>query len=68
MALVAQRRGKIRDPLAPWVAYLCERTRKRIETTLSQIEARFARSTHAVTARGFGLKVFLTVLAYAITA
>ncbi len=68
IALVAQRRGNSLDPLAPWVAYLCDRTRKRVETTFSQIAARFARSTHAVTARGFELKVFLTVLAYAITA
>ena len=68
LALVAQRRGNSLDPLAPWVAYLCERTRKRMETTFSQIAARFARSIHAVTARGFELKVFLTVLAYAITA
>ena len=68
IALVAQRRGNSLDPLAPWVAYLCERTRKRVETTFSQIAARFARSIHAVTARGFELKVFLTVLAYAITA
>lgn len=68
VALVAQRRGNSLDPLPPWVAYLCDRTRKRIETTFSQIAAGFARSIHAVTARGFELKVFLTVLAYAITA
>jgi len=66
LALVAQRRGNSRDPLAPWVAYLCERTRKRVETTFSRVAAALARSIHAVTARGFELKVFLTVLAYSI--
>lgn len=64
--LVAQRRGNSRDPLAPWVAYLCEQTRKRVETAFSQLAARLARSIHAVTPRGFELKVFLTVLAYSI--
>jgi len=54
--------------LPPWAAHLCDRTRKRIETTSSQIAVGFARSIHVVTPRGFELKVFLTVLAYAITA
>jgi transposase len=50
-----------------WVTYICERTRKRVETTFSRISQLFARSIHAVTPRGFELKVFLSVLAVAIT-
>ena len=66
--LTRGRRRNSREPLPPWVAYLCERGRKRVETAFSQIAERFARSVHAVTPRGFELKVFLTVLAYAIAA
>ena len=68
IALTAQRRSNSRAPLPPWVAYLCDRTRKRVETTFSQIAARMARSIHAVTPRGFELKAFLSVLAYSIFA
>ncbi len=55
-------------PLAPWVSYLARKERKRIETVFSQIAAAFGRTLHAVTARGFELKVFLTVLAYSMLA
>jgi hypothetical protein len=37
-----------------------------METTFSQLTERLARSIHAVTPRGFELKVFLTVLTYTI--
>ena len=66
--LVAQRRCNSKTPLAPWVSYIARRERKRIETVFSQIAAAFGRTIHAVTPRGFELKVFLTVLAYTITA
>ena len=41
---------------------------KCIETVFSQIAAALGRTVHAVTPRGFELKVFLTVLAFTITA
>ena len=66
--LVAQRRKNAKEPLAPWVAYFARKERKRIETVFSQIAAAFGRTIHAVTARGFELKVFLTVLAYSMLA
>jgi IS5 family transposase len=66
VTLTVPRKKNSRRPHPGWVTYLCERTRKRIETAFSQITSRFARSIHAVTARGFELKVFLTVLAFAI--
>jgi hypothetical protein len=37
-----------------------------VETTFRQITEHLARSIHAVTPRGFKLKVFLTILAYSI--
>lgn len=40
--------------------------RKRIETTFSQIKAMFPRHIHAVTSRGFQLKVSLFVIAFAL--
>jgi len=61
--LVALRRKNSKHPLAPWVAYIAHCERKRIETVFSQIASAFGRTIHAVMARGFELKVFLTVLA-----
>ncbi len=66
--LIAARKKNSKRPHPGWVEFICEQTRKRIETTFSLIAECFARSIHAVTARGFELKVFLTVLAYGITA
>ncbi|MGD1843356.1 MAG: IS982 family transposase, partial [Thermonemataceae bacterium] len=40
--------------------------RRRIETTFSEITARFTKKIHAVTFKGFQLKVFLAVFAYTI--
>ena len=68
LRLVAQRRGNSKQPLPPWVSYIARHERKRIETVFSQIAAALGRTIHAVTPRGFELKVFLTVLAYTITA
>ena len=66
--LVAQRRKNSKQPLLPWVSYIARHERKRIETVFSQIAAAFGRTIHAVTPRGFELKVFLTVLAYTMLA
>jgi hypothetical protein len=46
------------------VRYLQAVYRKRIETTFSQIDRLMPQSIHAITARGFELKVFLFVLAF----
>jgi len=68
LTLTVPRKRNSKRPHPGWVTYICERTRKRVETVFSQIAARFAKCIHAVTPRGFELKVFLTVMAYAITA
>ena len=49
------------------VRYLQQVYRKRIETTFSRIEQMLPQSSHAATARGFELKVFLFVLAFSIS-
>ena len=46
--------------------YLCHYTRKRVETSFSQITALFARTLRAVTSRCFELKICLSVLAFAL--
>ncbi len=66
--LVAQHRRNSKMPLPAWVNYIVKHERKRIETVFSQIAGAFGRTIHAVTARGFELKVFLTVLAFTIMA
>jgi len=68
ISLIAQRKKNSKRQVPGWIRYLCDQTRKRIETTFSLITARLSRNIHAVTPRGFELKVFLTVLAYAICA
>lgn len=47
-----------------YTRYLQQSFRKRIETAFSQITRLLPRSIHAVTAKGFELKVFLFVLAF----
>jgi hypothetical protein len=64
--LIAARKKNSKRPHPVWVEYICSQTRKYVETTFSLLSEQFARSIHAVTARGFELKVFLTVLSYSI--
>jgi hypothetical protein len=67
LLLIAQRKANSKRPLAGYLRYLHIRIRKRIETTFSQITSHFPRSIHAVTSRGFTLKVYLFILAHAIS-
>jgi hypothetical protein len=53
-------------PLPPYFQYLQASVRKMVETTGSLIERLLPKSIHAVTARGFELKVALFVLACSI--
>jgi hypothetical protein len=64
--LVVPRRKKMKSQLDGCLQFVCRVIRKRVETTFSQLCERLARSIHAVTPRGFELKVFLTVLAFSI--
>jgi len=66
--LVAARRPNCQEQLLPWISYIRKHERKRVETVFSHIVSAFGRTIHAVTPRGFELKVFLTVLACTITA
>lgn len=60
------RKSNSKRPVKPWVHYLQASYRKIIETTGSMLEKLLPKSIHAVTARGFELKVALFVLACSI--
>lgn len=64
--LHAARRRNSKRPHLPYVQYLADLVRKKVETAFSEITDQIGRRIHAVTARGFELKVFLFVLAFAI--
>ena len=57
------RKKNSRRAVPAYVAYVQHHFRKRVETTISLFERLLPKSIHAVTARGFELKVFLFVLA-----
>jgi hypothetical protein len=60
------RKKNSKRPFAPFVEYIQQRMRKRIETSFSQIVDLFAKKIHAVTASGFELKIVCFLLAFAI--
>ena len=62
--LLPIRKSNSKRKLPAFVEYLQSYYRKRVETSFSSFERLLPKSIHAVTARGFELKVFLFVLAY----
>ena len=60
------RKKNSKRSFAPYVEYIQQRMRKRIETSFSQIVGQFPRKIHAVTAGGFELKIVCFILAFAI--
>ncbi|GAB4047008.1 IS982 family transposase [Spirosoma litoris] len=66
VTLLIHRKRNSKRPDEAWQRFLKKYFRKPIETVISQIETLFPRKIHAVTVKGFLLKVFLFVLAYAI--
>jgi len=68
IVLTADRRSNSKRPHPAWLAYWCQQSRHRIETTFSTLTEWMGRRLYAVTPRGFELKVGLTVLAYAMLA
>ena len=61
--LLPKRKKNMHDQFPGWVRFLQDHYRKRIETAGSLIERILPKSIHAVTAKGFELKVALFVLA-----
>jgi len=61
--LSAMRKSNSQQPVPAYVQFLQHHKRKVIETTVSLISQLLPKSIHAITAKGFELKVMLFVLA-----
>jgi len=66
--LLPQRKKNSTRAVPAYVEYLQQVYRKKIETGFSNLKRLLPESIHAVTARGFELKVFLFVLAWSLDA
>jgi Transposase DDE domain len=64
--LKAQRRKNSKRPMAVWEEFLSKPIRQYIETVFSGLSGLFARKIHAVTPRGFELKIVWFLLAFSI--
>ena len=62
--LMVQRKSNSKRKDEPWVRFLKEHMRKGIETTFSMLKALFLRKIHAVTFKGFLLKIMLFIVAF----
>lgn len=64
--LIPDRKKNSKRPLPPWLLSLLRHYRNQVETAGSLIERLLPKSIHAITAKGFELKVILFVLASSI--
>lgn len=62
--LMIGRRANSKRPDEPHIRFLKEAMRRKIETTFSMLKAKMLRSIHAVTEKGFLLKIALFVIAF----
>ncbi|GAB3413470.1 IS982 family transposase [Niabella aquatica] len=62
--LMICRKSNSRRPDQPWIRFIKEQMRKGIETAFSQIKALFLRKIHAVTFKGFLIKLVMFMLAF----
>jgi Transposase DDE domain len=62
--LMIQRKRNSLRPDEPWIRFIKEQMRKGIETCFSEIKALFLRKIHAVTFKGFLLKLVMFILAF----
>lgn len=64
--LKAQRKKNSKRPMPVWEEFLSKPIRQYIETVFSKLSAMFSRKIHAVTSRGFELKIVCFLLAFSI--
>lgn len=62
--LMIQRKSNSLRKDQPWIRFIKEQMRKGIETSFSEIKALFLRKIHAVTFKGFLLKLVMFILAF----
>jgi hypothetical protein len=61
--MIQRKRNSLRKD-EPWIRFIKEQMRKRIETSFSEIKALFLRKIHAVTFKGFLIKLIMFILAF----
>ena len=66
LQLAPDRKKNSKRPMPPWLKFFLRHYRNQVETAGSLIERLLPKSIHAVTAKGFELKVILFVLASSI--
>jgi hypothetical protein len=66
LELKAQRKKNSKRPMPAWEEFLGKPVRQYIETVFSGLSAMFSRKIHAVTPRGFELKIVFFLLAFSI--
>jgi hypothetical protein len=64
--LMIARKSNTKRPHEPWENFMIADSRKRIETTFSQISSMFPKRIHAVTPDGFLMKVVLFIFVFTI--
>lgn len=64
IALMIQRKRNSLRKDEPWIRFIKEQMRKGIETCFSEIKALFLRKIHAVTFKGFLIKLVMFILAF----
>jgi hypothetical protein len=64
LKLMIQRKSNSLRKDEPWIRFLKEHMRKGIETTFSMIKGLFLRKIHAVTFKGFLLKIIMFIVAF----
>lgn len=62
--MMVQRRSNAKRKDEPWIRFLKEQMRKGIETTFSMLKGLFLRKIHAVTFKGFLLKILMFIVAF----
>src|SRR4051794_16349504 len=64
LRLMIQRKSNSKRKDEPWIRFLKEHMRKGIETTFSLVKGMFLRKIHAVTFKGFLLKILMFIIAF----
>jgi hypothetical protein len=64
--LMIQRKSNSTRKDEPWIRFIKEYMRKGIETAFSEIKALFLRKIHAVTFKGFLIKIIMFIAAFAL--
>jgi Transposase DDE domain len=62
--LMIQRKSNSKRPDEPWIRFLKLQMRKGIETTFSLLKGLFLRKIHAVTFKGFLLKILMFIIGF----